>query len=112
MKTPKNKPKSTKKKPKRRRKMPYVYTGDYHLEEELTAILYEGDQRLKVYVYKAVDCRPVGKFIRKCCPYEGLVEDIRDKFGSGQYAIFIRGKTIIFAGIIGVETPIGWQKPG
>lgn len=108
-KTPKSKAKSHKKRPKRNRKIPYVYTGDYHLEEELNAILYEGDQRLKVYVYRAKDGRAIKPFIRKCCPYESLVEDIRDEFGSGQYAIFIRDKTIIFTGIIGVETPIGWQ---
>ncbi|MCH8862655.1 MAG: hypothetical protein IID51_09105 [Proteobacteria bacterium] len=118
MKTLKNKPKSPKKKaksakkaPKRKRKIPYVYTGDYHLEEELTAILYKGDQRLTVYVYRAKDGRLIKPFIRKCCPYEGLVGDIRDEFGSGQYAIFIRGKAIIFTGIIGVETPIGWVPP-
>ena len=110
-KTPKSKAKSPKKTRKRKRKIPYVYTGDYHLEEELSAILYKGDQRLTVYVYRAKDCRIIKPWIIKCCPYEGLVEDIRDEFGSGQYAILIRGKAIIFSGIIGVETPIGWQPP-
>ncbi|MCH8861030.1 MAG: hypothetical protein IID51_00790 [Proteobacteria bacterium] len=71
MKTPKNKPKNAKKKPKRRRKLPYVYTGDYHLEEELTAILYKGDQRLKVYVYKAVDCPPRRKVYPQMLPLRG-----------------------------------------
>ena len=112
MKTPKNKAKSPKKKPKRRRKLPYVYTGDYHLEEKLLGLLHAGDQRLTVYVYRAKDGRLIKPYIRKCCPYEGLVEDIRDEYGSGQYAIIIRGKTMVFAGIIGIEAPIGWEQPG
>jgi hypothetical protein len=107
------KKKSPKKAPKRRRKMPYIHTGNYHLEDELMEILHEGDHGTIVYVYRAKDRSLIPPFLFKRHPFPGLFEYIRDEYGSGEYAITIRqGTTMIFTGITRIEAPINWQPPG
>jgi hypothetical protein len=43
-------------------------------------------------------------------PWKTVENYVARAFDARQYAILIRGKAIIFAGIIGVETPIGWPR--
>ncbi len=39
--------------------------------------------------------------------HAGLLDSIRDEFGSGEYHLMIRqGKTMLFTGTIGVERPL------
>ena len=104
--------KSTRKAPKRRRKLPYIHTGDYRLEDKLMGILHEGDFGTIVYVYRAKDSSLIPPFLFKRHPFPGLLGYIRDEYGSGEYAIIIRrGTTMIFSGITGIEAPIGYKPP-
>jgi len=76
--------------------------------ERLHRLLAQDDWDQTVYVY-AVDAS--GKMTKPCIAkwgmHAGLLDSIRDDFGSGEYHLMIRrGKTMLFTGTIGVQRPL------
>lgn len=103
--------KRPKKAQKRRRKLPGLYAGNDRRDEKYLDFLYSGDQRLKVYVYEAVDDWPVPPFLFDCYPFPELEDRIRDEYGAGEYAIMIRrgDGTMLFSAILAIGVPLNWQ---
>jgi len=60
-----------------------------------------------MYIYRATkDGYAIRPAILKCHVIERVEEYIRDRFGGGDYAIYIRlGETMLIAGIISIRTP-------
>ena len=76
--------------------------------ERLHTLIDQDDWELTVYVYR-VDHRgrKITPYIAKWGMHAGLLDSLRDEFGSGEYYLMIRqGKTMIFTGIIGVQRPL------
>ena len=96
--------------PPRKRKLPSIYNDSNHLDEKLIEILHEGDHRTTVYVYRAEDDRPVPPYLFKCHPFVGLEDRIRDEYGGGEYAVYIRrGESMMLSGIVAIGVPLNWQ---
>ena len=88
---------------RRKRPLPYIYNWE-RLAACFYELLYEEDHRLTLYVYRASeDGYVVRPWLHKCHPFWNLESFIRDEFGPGDYAIYIRrGETMLVAGIIGI----------
>ena len=55
----------------------------------------------------APQARRLSHNLAKWGMHAGLLDSIRDEFGSGEYHLMIRqGKTMLFTGTIGVERPL------
>ena len=51
--------------------------------------------------------RKIAPYLAKWNMHAGLLDSIRDEFGTGEYHLMIReGKTMVFTGTIGVQAPI------
>ncbi len=61
-----------------------------------------------VYVYRVgATGKTIKPYLAKWGMHAGLLDSIRDEFGSGEYHLMIRqGKTMLFTGTIGVERPL------
>ena len=76
--------------------------------ERLYRLLAQDDWDQTVYVYH-VDAsgRMTKPYLAKWGMHAGLLDSIRDEFGSGEYHLMIRqGKIMLFTGTIGVERPL------
>jgi len=78
--------------------------------ERLFRILDQDDWEQTVYIYRLDSSgRKITPFLAKWGMHAGLLDSLRDEFGSGEYYLMIRqGKTMIFTGIIGVQRPLNW----
>ncbi len=92
---------------RRKRPLPHIYVNE-RLAERFYQILFDEDDRLTVYIYRASEDGCVIKpKLYKCHPFSGLESYIRDNFGGGSYAIYIRqGETMRLAGIISIGVPL------
>jgi len=65
------------------------------------------DWEQTVYVYRINNAgRTIKPYVAKWGMHSGLLDSIRDDFGTGEYHLMIRhGKTMVFTGTIGVERP-------
>ena len=74
----------------------------------LYVLLAQDDWDQTVYIYRVDRSgRTINQFLAKWGMHAGLLDSIRDEFGSGEYYLMIRqGKTMIFTGIIGVQRPL------
>jgi hypothetical protein len=72
------------------------------------------DPALRVYVYPFVDEQRANATVYTGPPYNRLLEDLQDEFGSMRYYVmFRRSRTMELAGLIGVGVPLDWKpKPG
>ena len=75
--------------------------------ERLSVLLAEDDWDQTVYVYRIDHAgRKIKPYVAKWGMHSGLLDSIRDDFGTGEYHLMIRhGKTMVFTGTIGVERP-------
>jgi len=97
---------------RRKRPLPDIFAEGSSMHEKFKHILNDCDPDVTVYVYRAQDGYAVPPYLDKCCPYWDLESDIVKKYGSGDYAIYMRrGETMILSGIIAVEAPLNWRKP-
>jgi len=94
---------------RRKRPLPYIPGSSDRLAERFVQILceYEGDPRSRMYIYRASpDGYAIRPAIMKCHVFDHLEEFIRDRFGGGDYAIYVRlGETMLIAGIISIGVP-------
>lgn len=75
--------------------------------DRLYRLLAQDDWDQTVYVYR-VDAKgkTIKPYLVKWGMHAGLLDSLREEFGSGTYHLMIRqGKTMLFTGIIGVECP-------
>ena len=74
----------------------------------LYVLLAQDDWDQTVYIYRVDRSgRTIKPFLAKWGMHAGLLDSLRDEFGSGEYYLMIRqGKTMIFTGIIGVQRPL------
>jgi hypothetical protein len=103
----------TRKNAPRRRKhraIPFILGGNNKREELFWKLLDDPDPRLRVYVYPFAEARRNGAagFVGR--PFEGLVEHLRDEFGTASYVMIRRGKPMELAGTIAIEAPLNWRK--
>ena len=86
---------------RRKRPLPYIYDNP-RLMEQFYEILFEEDDRLTVYVYRASkDGYVIKPWLYKCHPFQELETYIRNHFGAGRYGIYIRREeTMLIAGKI------------
>ena len=76
--------------------------------ERLFKLLEDDDWEQTVYVYR-LDLlgRTVKPYSAKWGMHAGLLDSLREEFGTGEYHLMIReGKTMVFTGTIGVERPL------
>ncbi len=76
--------------------------------ERLFMLMAQDDWEQTVYVYRvARSGKPIKPYLAKWGMHAGLLDSLRDDFGSGEYHLMIRqGKTMVFTGTIGVERPL------
>ena len=76
--------------------------------ERLHTLIDQDDWELTVYVYRVDSSgRKITPFLAKWGMHAGLLDSLRDEFGTGEYHLMIRqGNTMIFTGTIGVECPL------
>jgi len=76
--------------------------------ERFYRLLAQDDWEQTVYVYQVDRSGKVIKpYLAKWGMHAGLLDSLRDEFGSGEYYLMIRqGKTMVFTGTIGVERPL------
>jgi len=61
-----------------------------------------------VYIYRVgANGQKITLYVAKWNMHAGLLDSIRDEFGTGEYHLMIRdGKTMVFTGTIGVARPL------
>jgi hypothetical protein len=61
-----------------------------------------------VYIYRVgANGQKITPYVAKWNMHAGLLDSIRDEFGTGEYHLMIRdGKTMVFTGTIGVARPL------
>ncbi len=76
--------------------------------ERLYKLLDQDDCEQTVYVYRVDSSRrKITPFLAKWGMHAGLLDSLRDEFGTGEYHLMIRqGKTMVFTGTIGVQRPL------
>ncbi len=76
--------------------------------ERLFKLIAQDDWEQTVYIYRVDGAgRKIKPFRAKWGMHAGLLDSIRDEFGTGEYHLMIRdGKTMVFTGTIGVQCPI------
>jgi len=76
--------------------------------ERLYKLLDQDDCEQTVYVYRVDSSRRKRTpFLAKWGMHAGLLDSLRDEFGTGEYHLMIRqGKTMVFTGTIGVQRPL------
>ena len=76
--------------------------------ERFYKVVAEDNWEQTVYIYRVDRSgRKIMPFLAKWSMHAGLLDSIRDDFGSGEYHLMIRqGKTMVFTGTIGVERPL------
>ncbi len=76
--------------------------------ERLFKLIAQDDWEQTVYVYRVDGAgRKTKPYLTKWGMHAGLLDSIRDEFGTGEYHLMIRdGKTMVFTGTIGVQCPI------
>ncbi len=76
--------------------------------ERLFRLLEQDDWEQTVYVYQVDSSgRKITPFLAKWGMHTGLLDSLRDEFGSGEYHLMIRqGNTMLFTGTVGVERPL------
>ncbi len=76
--------------------------------DRLFRLLAEDNWEQSVYIYRVGSSgRTIKPYLAKWSMHSGLLDSIREEFGSGEYHLMIRdGNTMIFTGTIGLECPI------
>ena len=76
--------------------------------ERFYRLMAQDDWEQTVYVYRVDRLgRTITPYIAKWGMHAGLLDSLRDEFGTGEYHLMIRqGNTMIFTGTIGVECPL------
>jgi len=74
----------------------------------LYVLLAQDDWDQTVYIYRVDSSRrKITPFLAKWGMHAGLLDSLRDEFGTGEYHLMIRqGKTMVFTGTIGVQRPL------
>ncbi|MHB8544638.1 MAG: hypothetical protein ACYC9S_11655 [Leptospirales bacterium] len=83
---------------------------DFFSNDQLTYllldILEESDPRVRVYVYRMVNDRPLKLALNKGEPFPKLLEYLRDEYGGGAFRLLIRrGETMILSGVALIWSP-------
>ena len=80
------------------------------MEELFVRLMDDPDPKLRIYVYPYRNNRRDGEAVYRGNPFDGLLDHLRDGFGSASYYVMIRrGKRMELAGIIGIAAPLHWR---
>ena len=89
-----------------KRTLPAIFGSNGRLEERFWRMLDESDPRDTVYVYRAEGGRAVPPYLFRSHLFADLIEHLRTRYGSGEYALYIRrGDKMRLAGRIAIEAP-------
>ena len=84
--------------------------ADNRLNELFMQLLDRPEPRDRAYVYRLKDGKPLKPALFSDQPFAGLLEYLRDEYGSAQYRIMIRrGETMLLTGEFGVAAPSTWR---
>ena len=80
---------------------------DDHLASLFFHLIEGPHRRDRCCVYCVKDGKPQRPALLKCRPYPALLDDLRDKYGGGDFQVMIRrGSTMLLSGLLLIAEPI------
>lgn len=87
-----------------------IFSND-RLDELFMELLYNSYPQDRMYIYRIEDGRPVKPAVLIGEPYPDLLNDLRDKYGSGTYRVLIRrSEKMMLSGTFSILAPINWRR--